>query len=114
MSAASPPSTSSTAPNSRLYRPSEMSALSAKPSTVSPTTGVGISGSCMIAPPTSAEAAVGSATTSMTSAVQLSALPGIERRRHQRARGVVRRRALAQGLGDGVIGQEPVHAIAAQ
>jgi len=49
----------------------------------------------------------------MTSAVQLSALPESTAAATS-ARGVVRCGALAQGLGDGVVGQEPVHAVAAQ
>ena len=107
-------STSSTAPNSRLYRPSEMSALSANPFTVSPATGVAISGNCMIAPPTSAEAAVGSATTSMTNAVQLSALPRRARPPPKRAQCRPAPNAGAAGFGDGVVGQHPVHAVATQ
>ena len=38
----------------------------------------------------------------------------VERGRHQRACSVVRRRALAQSFGDGVVGQDPVHAVATQ
>ena len=91
-----------------------MSALSAKPSIVSPTAGVGISGSCMIAPPTSAEAAVGSATTSRTSAVQLSALPESSAAATSALRGVVGSGALAQELGDAIVGHDAVHAVAAQ
>ena len=88
--------------------------MSAKPSIVSPLTGVGISGSCMIAPPTSAETAVGRATTSRHQGRAIVGAAGVERGRDERARGVVGSGALAQELGDALIGQEPVHAVAAQ
>ena len=88
--------------------------MSTKPSIVSPPIGTGISGSCRMAAPMSADSAVGSATTSSTSAVQLSVPPESSAARDQRARGIARRRALAQDVGDALVGQEPVHAVAAQ
>ena len=69
----------------------------------------------MMAAPMSAESAVGSSTTSSTSAVQLSVLPDCERGRNQRAGGILGSGALAQDVGDGSRSrQKPVHAVAAQ
>ena len=67
----------------------------------------------MIAPPTSAEAAVGSATTSRTSAVQLSALP-------ESSAAATSALAVSSGAERSrkprrcVVGHDPMHAVAAQ
>ena len=113
MSAASPPSTSSTAPNSRLYRPlgerlqrrlihrlagnwrRDQRQLHDR----APNIGRGGGRQCNHIHD------------------QRGAIVGasrVERGRHQSARSVVRRRTLAQSFGDGVVGQHPVHAVATQ
>ena len=67
-----------------------------------------------MAPPTSSERAVGSATTSSTRAVQLSVLPVLERRLDQCAAGILGGRADTQDVGDGFVDQGAVHAVGAQ
>src|ERR1700720_2344055 len=81
-----PPSTSSSAPSSRLYRPSEIRAFRTNPSIVSPLSGTGITGNCRMAALMSAEP----------------------------ASGILGRRAFAQDVGDALFRQRPVHTIAAQ
>ena len=113
-STTSPPSTSSTAPKRRLYRPSDSSTLRAKPSIVSPPSGTGISGSCIIAVPMSADCAVGRSTTSNTKAVQLSELPDSSAATTSARAVSARSTALTQDIGDRVGGKEPVYTVAAQ